>query len=126
MTVPTEPEIPRLFELRLNVTEFADAIGAMAKAAAIDKTDIAILRLLIFTARSPFATKLFHPLMVSGARLVPNHSYLQALIPLSIRLILRGFYKRTPVNVVAFHGRAENFCSPERLLDKGFNTLGGL
>jgi hypothetical protein len=72
--VPTEPEIPRLLELRLNVTEFADAIGAMAKAAAIDKTDIAILKLLIVTARSPFTTKFFHPFRVSGARLVPNHT----------------------------------------------------
>ena len=54
VTVPTEPEIPKLLELRLNVTEFADAIGVMAKAAAIDKTDIAILKLLIVTARSPY------------------------------------------------------------------------
>ena len=30
VTVPIEPEIPRLlFELRLKVTEFADAIGAL-------------------------------------------------------------------------------------------------
>ena len=51
MTVPTDPEIPRLFELRLKSIEFADAIGAMAKAAATHRTGTTILRLVILTAR---------------------------------------------------------------------------
>jgi hypothetical protein len=54
VTVPTDPEIPKLFELRLKVIEFADAIGAMAKAAAINKTDAASLRLVTLTKRSPY------------------------------------------------------------------------
>jgi hypothetical protein len=49
--VPTDPEIPRLFELRLKVIEFADAIGAMAKAAAIHRIGTATLRLVMLTAR---------------------------------------------------------------------------
>jgi hypothetical protein len=53
-TVPTDPEIPKLFELRLNVIEFADAIGTMVKAAAINKPDTASLRLVTLTARSPY------------------------------------------------------------------------
>jgi hypothetical protein len=51
VTVPTEPAIPRLFELRLNVTEFAEAAGVRARAAATNKTDTAILRLVILTTR---------------------------------------------------------------------------
>jgi len=67
VTVPIEPEIPRLlFEPRLNVTEFADAIGAMAKVTATNRIDTAILRLVVLTARSPFTTKLLHPLTVDG------------------------------------------------------------
>jgi hypothetical protein len=54
VTVPTDPEIPKLFELRLKVIEFADAVGAMAKAAAINKTDAASLRLVTLTKRSPY------------------------------------------------------------------------
>jgi hypothetical protein len=51
VTVPTDPEIPRLFELRLNEIEFADAIGVMARAAAKHKTGITIFRAEILTAR---------------------------------------------------------------------------
>jgi len=51
VTVPIDPEIPRLFELRLKVIEFADAIGAMAKAAAIHRIGTATLRLVMLTAR---------------------------------------------------------------------------
>jgi hypothetical protein len=51
VTEPTDPEIPRLFELRLNVIESADAIGAMARAAATNKADTAIFRLVILTTR---------------------------------------------------------------------------
>lgn len=51
VTVPIDPEIPRLFELKLKVIELADAIGTMAKAAAIHKIGIAIFKLVILTAR---------------------------------------------------------------------------
>jgi hypothetical protein len=51
VTVPIEPEIPRLFELRLKVIELADAIGVMAKAAAIHKIGTATFKLVIRTAR---------------------------------------------------------------------------
>ena len=54
VTVPTDPEIPKLLKLRLNVVEFADAIGTMVKAAAINKTDTASLRLVTLTKRSPY------------------------------------------------------------------------
>ena len=57
VTVPTEPEIPKLFELRLNVIELADANGAMARAAATNKTAIAIFRLVFLTGVSPVGTK---------------------------------------------------------------------
>jgi len=51
VTVPTEPAIPRLFEVKLKEIEFADAIGAMARAAATNKTDTAIFRFVILTTR---------------------------------------------------------------------------
>ena len=83
--VPTEPEIPRLFELKLKVTEFADAIGDMARAAATNKTDTAILRLVILTTRFSSYDEVvvlrrsccFPHLAVSGARRVPSHDYLR-------------------------------------------------
>jgi hypothetical protein len=57
VTVPTDPEIPRLFELRLYVIEFADANGVMARAAATNKAAIAIFRLVFLTGISPVKTK---------------------------------------------------------------------
>jgi hypothetical protein len=49
VTVPTDPEIPRLFELRLKVIELADALGAIAKAAAIHRTGTRSLKVAILT-----------------------------------------------------------------------------
>src|SRR5258708_32070511 len=68
VTVPTEPEIPRLFELKLNVIESADAIGAIARAAAINKTDNAILRLAILTTRFSSYDEVFPGLKLGEQR----------------------------------------------------------
>src|ERR1700686_515806 len=65
VTVPTEPEIPRLFELRLNVTESADAIGATARAAATNKIDAAIFRFVILTTRFSCYDEVFSEIWIA-------------------------------------------------------------
>jgi hypothetical protein len=75
VTVPIEPEIPRLFALKLYVIEFADAIGVMARAAAINKTDAAIFKLVILTGCfSLKRSRLMNDLVV--ARRMPSGGYL--------------------------------------------------
>ena len=78
VTMPTEPEIPRLFELRLNVNESADAIGAMARAAATNKTDAAIFKVVILTRC--FSLRRSRPMNdLIDARHMPTPGYLRNL-----------------------------------------------
>jgi hypothetical protein len=66
VTVPTDPDIPRLFELRLKVIEFADAIGVMARAAAKQRTGTTIFKAVILTVRIPDMTKFIPHLVLHG------------------------------------------------------------
>src|ERR1700732_5306681 len=78
VTVPTEPEIPRLFELNLYVIEFANAVGAMARAAATNKTDAAIFKVVILTRC--FSLRRSRPMNdLVDARRMPRPGYLRNL-----------------------------------------------
>jgi hypothetical protein len=58
VTVPTVPEIPRLFPVRLKETELADAKGAKAKAVTTTTANAESFILEIRTADSPSKDKL--------------------------------------------------------------------